>query len=123
LDIWLCRQTTMPVPFDSNKPSFSIACLRKLRVGTFQANLPCHPYPFVLSRWRKNNQGLLTTALHNVCHLSEWIADIFVWIWLMLAFSVHTQERSIHLGQSRSYLQHPSAVFQFLKHLLPRGQA
>ena len=40
----------MPVPFDSNKPSFSIACLRKLRVGTFQANLPRHPYPFVLFR-------------------------------------------------------------------------
>ena len=53
LDIWLCRQTTMPVPFDSNKPSFSIACLRKLRVGTFQANLPCHPYPFVLQSVRQ----------------------------------------------------------------------
>lgn len=53
LDIWLCRQTTMPVPFDSNKPSFSIACLRKLRVGTFQANLPRHPYPFVLQSVRQ----------------------------------------------------------------------
>ena len=84
LALW---QTTMPVPFDSNKPSFSRACLCKLRHLSGQSTPSS---PSIRLSVRQARVGDQKPKWLYVCHLSEWIADIFVWIWLMLVLSVYS---------------------------------